>query len=445
MLAAAWQALGGEPGLLELVSTTGDPGLSSLFAVGDLALGAVAAHRLAAAEHEADGRAVAPVLLDARHIGVAFRSERFLKVDGVPAPAGFAPLSRFWPAADGWVRLHANYPQHREAVDRALGPDPGAAVAERTSQDVEDVVVAAGGVAAKVRTAPEWLLHPQGRAVRDLPLLSLRQVAPGSARERQVRGLRVLDLTRVIAGPVGTRTLASYGADVLRVDSPHNPEDGYALLETGPGKRHVHLDLADRTDRVRFDELLSQADVLVQGYRPGALGAHGLHPDQLAERRPGLVVVTLSAWGSGGPWSQRRGFDSIVQAASGIADRTRGVSGVPGVLPAQALDHGAGHLLAATVLRALTRGRQEGGTWHGELSLAQLAAWLLASPLSNPVGADVPVDAGPYLMNVPSRSGTLTIVRPPGSPPWVRGPVLLEPEQARWHRQPFSRPEGGRS
>lgn len=439
MLAQVWQALGGDPALLELVSAHGNPRLPGPLPVGELAMGAVAAQLLAAEELRAAGRPLARVVLDAVHIGLAFRSERFLTVDGVAAGPGFAALSRFLPTADGWVRLHANYPQHDAAVHRALGPDPAAAAAGRSAQDVEDAVVAAGGVAAKVRTAQGWATHPQGVAVRDLPILALRQIAPGPPQARTLHGLRVLDLTRVIAGPVGTRTLASYGADVLRVDSPRSPEDPSTLLETGPGKRYVRLDLAEPVDRTTFEGLLAAADVLVQGYRPGALDAYGLHPNELADRRPGLVMVTLSAWGAAGPWARRRGFDSIVQAATGIADETRDSGGTPGVLPAQALDHAAGHLVAAIVLRALTQARQEGGAWHGELSLAQLAAWLLAASRSpaapeptGPTGPIAPIDPAPYLMNLSSSAGTLTLVRPPGSPDWLRGPVQVAADEARW-------------
>ena len=443
MLGAAWLALGGDPALLELVSARGDVGLASRLAVGDLALGAVGVQRLAAAELGAGDGPVQPVELDARHVGVAFRSERYLAVDGVQAGAGFAPLSRFLRTSDGWVRLHANYPQHRVAIERALGADPVAAASDRLSQDVEVAVVAAGGVAAVVRSAADWRRHPQGAAVHDLPLLRLRQVAPGPRLLRAADGLRVLDLTRVIAGPVGTRTLASYGADVLRIDNPRSPEDRAALLETGSGKREVELDLAAPPDRARFAELLAGADVLVQGYRPGALQAFGLDPDELADRFPALVVVTLSAWGAAGPWERRRGFDSIVQAATGIAHETRDDAGAPGVLPAQALDHGAGHLIAATVLRALTRQRLEGGTWHGELSLAQLAHWLLAAPRT-PIGAVVPApaDAEPYLVELPSSAGILSVVRPPGSPTWRRGLVPVLPPAAHWDGRREREPDG---
>jgi crotonobetainyl-CoA:carnitine CoA-transferase CaiB-like acyl-CoA transferase len=430
----AWRSLGGDPALLDLVNSHGEAALASTLAVGALALGAVGAQCLAAQELAAlPKRPGQPVVLDAGHVGIAFRSERFLRVAGRPAGAGFAPLSRFLPTVDGWVRLHANYRHHQQAALRALGPDPAAAARERTSVEIEDAIVAAGGVAAAVRTPQQWAQHPQGAAVAAQPLLRLQQVAAGPQRARRLGGLRVLDLTRVIAGPVGTRTLASYGADVLRVDSPRLPEDASTLLETGGGKRHTQLDLADRGDRQRLEELLTGADVLVNGYRPRALARYGLSRDALAERFPALVVVTLSAWGDRGPWNERRGFDSIVQAATGIADATRSADGEPGVLPAQALDHGTGHLLAASVIRALTSMKQHGGTWHAQLSLAQLAHWLLATPQQPSDSApSIPPDARPYLIELPSPAGSLTVVRPPCSPDWTHGPLPVRCEYAEW-------------
>ncbi|GIG23409.1 CoA transferase [Cellulomonas chitinilytica] len=431
VLVPAWAALGGDPALPSLVRSTGDTGLGSVLAVGALALGAVGAQRLAAEELRTGSAPDGPVVLDARHVGIAFRSERFLRVDGHPAGAGFAPLSRFTPAADGWVRLHANYPHHLRALHDALGADPLAVIGTMSATDVEDAVVAAGGVAAAVRTEQEWAASDPGAAVRALPVLRLARVGDGRPRAPRLDGLRVLDLTRVIAGPVGTRTLASYGADVLRLDSPRLPEDPAALLDTGPGKRHARLDLATSDGRERFEDLLDGADVLVQGYRPGALDRFGLSSAALAERRPGLVVVTLSAWGTDGPWAGRRGFDSIVQAATGIADVTRADDGTPGALPAQALDHAAGHLVAAAVMRAVTQ-TGGGGTWHAHLSLAQLATWLLGAPRSTlPPTAPAP-DADPYLVDLDSPTGTVTLVAPPGSPVWRHGPVPSGYDESTW-------------
>jgi crotonobetainyl-CoA:carnitine CoA-transferase CaiB-like acyl-CoA transferase len=433
LLAEAWSLLyGADPA--PVLRGAGSTGLGSPLPVPDLAVGAVAAQLAAARRLGEDG---GPVEVDAAHVGLAFRSERHAALDGRPAGLRLHPLSRFCRTPDGWVRLHANYPHHRAAVLRVLGEDVGTAASEWAAEELEDAVVAAGGAAAAVRPAEAWAWTPQGRAVAAEPLLGLHRAAPGPPRAVALDGLRVLDLTRVIAGPVATRTLASHGADVIRLDSPRLPDDPAGLVDTGPGKRHAVLDLAATADRRTAEDLLAGADAVVQGYRPGALAQFGLDPASLAERHPHLVVVSLSAWGTTGPWAGRRGFDSLVQAASGIALEC-GTPEAPGVLPAQALDHATGHLAAATVLAALDRQRVDGGGWHGRLSLAGTAHWLLGAPRSptvvdeEPVGEE-PVDPARYLLSLPSEAGAVTVVAPPGSPPWPAGPRFLRPgERPHW-------------
>lgn len=420
----------GPAGAAPDLAVDGWTGLAGPLPVPGLAVGAVAAQLLAA--RELAGAPSGPLPVDARHVGLAFRSERFARLGGAPVGMGFAPLSRFWRTADGWLRLHGNYPQHRAAAHAVLGDDVESAAAQWLAEDLETAVVEAGGAAAAVRTPAQWRAHAQGRAVAALPVATLRRVADRPPRRVELRGLRVLDLTRVIAGPVATRTLASHGADVLRVDGPRLPDDRGGLVDTGAGKRHVVLDLAAAGDRATVEELLAQADVVVQGYRPGALDAFGMDPAALAERHPGLVTVRLSAWGTTGPWGERRGFDSLVQAATGIAAVYAGPDG-PGVLPAQALDHGTGHLAAALVLAALGRQRIEGGGWYGELSLAQAAQWLLSAPAAPPEpAADSDVDPRPYLLDLPTPEGTATVVAPPGSPPWTAAAVLPPDAEPVW-------------
>jgi crotonobetainyl-CoA:carnitine CoA-transferase CaiB-like acyl-CoA transferase len=202
------------------------------------------------------------------------------------------------------------------------------------------------------------------------------------------------------------------------------------LLDTGPGKRSASVDLATPGGRATLEELLAEADVVVQGYRPGALDAFGLDPDSLADRHPHLAVVRLRAWGEDGPWRHRRGFDSLVQAASGIAHALAGEAG-PGVLPAQALDHGTGHLAAAAALRAVTRRRAEGGVWHAELSLAQVAHWLLTTG-PRPETAAPEAEVAPYLIELPTADGLVSLVRPPGSPAWRTGPPLPGAHRPEW-------------
>lgn len=380
-------------------------------------------------------------------VAASFAATEHLRVDGQPA-RGWAPMSGFFPAADGWVRLHANYPHHEAALRVALdlGADAGRADLERTlhrmpAQQVEDVVGAAGGIAVRARTRAQWARHPHAVATAQEPWWRVTDGRAGAAlgpADVPLAGVRVLDLTRVIAGPTCTQTLACLGADVLRIDPPQRPELRDQYLSNGMGKRSAELDLADPGQRRTLESLLAAADVVVLGYRPGALARFGLDPDELARRHPGLIVGSLSAWGETGPWSQRPGFDSIVQATGGVAeacaDATSSASGgsasgrsvsagsaagdapasdwVPGALPVQALDHAAGYRLAAQIVRLLTRAR--GGVVR--ISLLGAARTLLSLP--PPPEQQRPPGAGEEPMPVPtielaSPYGPLVVVPPP--------------------------------
>lgn len=286
MLRAAWAAVGGVPRELErLVVTAGRPGwLPSTLPVLEAMIAAVSCSTLAASVLDAarGGEPDLPVSIDARHVALAARSERHARAEGAPPVDLFAPLSRFWPARDGWIRLHANYPWHRDRALAVLGCDAeavGAAIAERGAEEIEQALADAGGLGAAVRTPEAWAAHSQGRAVAALPLVitgpaGLRSSSVPGRPGRFAEGLRVLDLTRVIAGPVATRTLAAWGADVLRLDLL--PEIPAQALDTLPGKRSARLDLA--ADRPRLERLLGEADIIVQGYRPGALRASAWTP-----------------------------------------------------------------------------------------------------------------------------------------------------------------------
>ncbi|MDX3642102.1 CoA transferase [Streptomyces sp. MB09-02B] len=455
-----WAALGGDPALLPGVSTVVRGGvLDARLPVRELARTCVGVCALAAAElgaRRAGLDEVPRVRVDDGAVGTALVSERHLLVDG-RAPVNFAPLSRFWRTADGWVRTHANYPHHRERLLSALGvragelpgegvPDVGAALAERSSLEVEDAVCAAGGLAFALRTPKEWAAHEQAVAVRERPLIEWRRgdgadaprarvLGPGAgASSLPAAGVRVLDLTRVIAGPVATRTLALLGADVLRIDPPGMPEILDQHADTGFGKRSATLDLA--ADPRAFEALLAEADVVVTGYRPGALDRFGLSPEELVERRPGLVVAHLSAWGAYGPWARRRGFDSLVQVATGIA-AVEGSMERPGALPAQALDHGTGYLLAAAVLRSLTERVDGGGGRVVRLALARTAAWLTDGVEPGPdggIGYDGPEE---WLAERDSPLGRLRYARSPvsfegGPEDWTRPPGRWGADEARW-------------
>jgi hypothetical protein len=413
MIESLWAALGGAPQRAAEVEIRGAGRyLPSAFDVDGLAVGAAGAALLAAAELvESSGARRPAIALDAEHVAVAFVSERHV----VPAPTQgtFASLSRFAPTRDGWIRLHANYPHHLRALLEGLGTDEDGAltaIAGWDAEELETAIVDAGGAAAATRTPEAWSRHPQGVVAASLPLIDrttacaalVRSAAGGSA---PAAGIRVLDLTRVIAGPVATRMLAALGADVLRIDPPQMPELELAIQDGCPGKRRARLDL--RTDAATFDELLAGADVLVHGYRPGALGAFGVDDAALAARHPHLTIASLSAWGHAGPWSERRGFDSLVQSACGIAT-VEGDTDAPGALPAQALDHATGYLLAATVLRGLACRRRGEDATNSRLALTATAAELMRH-----AAADTelrPARPDPWL--IPVDDGML--VAPPG-------------------------------
>jgi hypothetical protein len=420
------------PAGLEVLWVSGAPGhLPSRLPVEDMAIACPGAALLAAAALHAQrggdcgSRGSPTARLDLGHVAAAFRSEAYLRVNGEQTGPGFAPLSRFWRAADGWVRTHGNYPWHRSALLRALScsghPESvAAAIAALGARETEDLVVGAGGVAAAVRGEDSWRAEPPGRAVAATKLVEGMSIGGAPPRWRPAgalpaSGIRVLDLTRVIAGPVATRYLGALGADVLRLDAPDRPELTLHTYDGLPGKRSAMLDFGTADGTARLHGLLSEADVLVHGYRPHALDRFGLSPELLAERHPGLVVVSLSAWGRRGPWGSRRGFDSIVQAASGIAVAESDVDGRPGALPCQLLDHGTGYLCAAAALQALARQSAHGGTEFRELSLARTAHWLLSLPRA----AELPSPAADgddpaWLITLDSADGPVTTVRPPG-------------------------------
>ena len=298
---------------------------------------------------------------------------------------------------DGWIRLHTNAPHHRDAALAVLGvgadkEQVARAVAGWQADALETAVVEHQGCAAAMRSAQAWVAHPQGRSVAAQPLLTVQSMADGAAsqwaptRERPLAGVRVLDLTRILAGPVATRVLAGYGAQVLRIDPPDWDEPVVAP-EITLGKRCARLDLRDAGDKAVFIELLRQADVLVHGYRADALDRLGFDADTRRRIRPGLIDVSLNAYGWDGPWQYRRGFDSLVQMSTGIADAGMRVFGAdkPMPLPVQALDHATGYLMAAAVVRGLTQRMRTGHGFQARASLARTAQ-LLLSVVPQPAG-----------------------------------------------------------
>ncbi len=428
-LASLWQGLGHPAGALDHVRLSGtDPILPSSFAVGCAAQAAIAASALAAAElwHLRSGRRQ-QVAVDMRHAACEFRSERYFRVAGRASAEAWDKIAGAYQCGDGrWVRLHTNFAHHRDGVLRLLKCEYDKASVARAlaawrAEEFEQAAADANLVVAAMRSFEEWDGHPQGIAVNQLPVLTIEKIGEAPPREltraaRPLSGVRVLELTRIIAGPVCGRTLAAHGAEALLVTSPRLPAIEALVIDSGRGKRSCHIDVTQDAGHVALAGVLRDTDIFVQGYRPGSLEAHGYGPAAAAQIRPGIVYVSLSAYGHDGPWAGRRGFDSLVQTASGFnhAEGLAAGSDQPRPLPMQALDHAAGHLLALGAMTALARRATEGGSWHVRVSLAQTGAWIrslgrveggLAAP---DIGYE---EVGDLLETGDSGFGRLTAVR----------------------------------
>ncbi len=426
-LSSIWQLTGLPEEALGLVNLTGqDPVLPSSFAVGTAAQATAAAAALAACElGHCRGAPRQAVSVDMLH--AAIECTGWFSVDG-KAPEVWDKFSGLYRCADGWVRVHANFAHHRETALRLLGLEPEHAKredAERAmlgwkAMDFEDAAARSGGVAAALRTFVEWDASPQGRAVALQPLFTIDRIGDAEplvlpslpSGARPLAGIRVLELTRILAGPVGGRTLAAYGADVMLVNSPHLPNIE-AIADTSRGKRSCHADLRTDEGHATLARLISGAHVMVQGYRPGALEGLGYGPADLLALRPGLVQVSLSAYGVQGPWGTRRGFDSLVQTAMGFnhAEGEAAGGAAPRALPMQIMDEATGFLIAAGAATALRRQQREGGSWHVQVSLAQTAGWLRGLGRV-PGGLQAPKPARePFLERSASGFGELQAMR----------------------------------
>lgn len=457
-VAEIWSLGGGEKRALDSLELTGaEPALPSSFAVGTMAQATIAASALAAAEFwRCRGGAPQRVAVGMRHAAIEFRSERYMRVPEVDL-RGWDKVAGVYQTGDGrYVRLHTNFPHHRAGMLAMLGAAfDRESVAEKLKgwqgEAFETAAAERGLVATMMRSPSEWAAHGQGQAVASLPLFELikigdappRAVKPG---KRPLDGVRVLDLTRVIAGPVCGRTLAAHGADVLQVAGPKLPFAAQLVMDTGRGKRATFVDLGEEDGRLTLRELLKDADIFVQGYRPGAIAGRGFGPEQAAEISPGIVCVSLSAYGHKGPWAERRGFDSLVQNANGLNHAeavAAGIAAGPKELPAQALDHGSGYLMAAGALMALKRQREDGGSWLVRVSLAQTGHWFWKLGRLGAGGfqaADPGFDdVADLLETTPSGFGPMTAVRHAAhldaTPPhWVLPSVPLGTHRPDWDR-----------
>ena len=455
ILADLWASAGGEPAALEAVTLTGEePQLPSSFRVAVAAQASIAASGLAAAQiwqlRSGQSQGVA---VDMRHAVVECRSERYLRVNGKPPPPAWDAIAGVYRTGDRrFVRLHTNFPHHRAAVCKVLDckaerDEVQAALLRWEAEAFETAAYAAGGVVAMMRAYEEWSALPHAKALAALPTISIEKIGeaaprPWPAGDRPLAGLRVLDLSRVIAGPVAGRTLAAHGADVLLISGPDLPAIPWLTIDTGRGKLSGFAELKSEQGQSTLRDLVAEADIFSQGYRPSALAALGFSPEHAARINPGIVYVSLSAYGHAGPWAERRGFDSLLQTSTGFNHAEGHAAGVEGPkeLPAQMLDHATGYLMAFGAMMAKARQSREGGSWHVRVSLAQTGRWLwnLGRVADGLTTEDLKADAvTPFIEEAASGFGPLRAVshsallsKTPAF--WARPAMPLGSHPAQW-------------
>jgi crotonobetainyl-CoA:carnitine CoA-transferase CaiB-like acyl-CoA transferase len=455
ILADLWRLAGGEPSAPDAVKLTGEePVLPSSFRVAAAAQASIAASALAAAEiwrlRTGEAQSVA---VDMLHAAVECRSERYLTVNGKPAPPSWDPTAGIYRTRDArHVRLHTNFKHHRAAVCKVLGCEAErekiqAALMQWDGEAFETEAYAGGAVVSLMRSHDEWSATPHAKALATLPVLTIEKIGdaapkPWAAGSRPLSGVRVLDLSRVIAGPVAGRTLAVHGADVLLIYGPNLPAIPWLTIDTGRGKRSAFVELKSEEGRAQMSGLLRDADIFSQGFRPEAIASLGFSPEQAAEISPGIVYVSLSAYGQLGPWAGRRGFDSLVQTSTGFNHAEGVAAGIeePKELPVQIVDHATGYLMAFGAMMAKARQAREGGSWHVRVALAQTGRWLwnLGRVTNGLAQADIARETvTPYLEDAASGFGPLHAVKHSAilskTPAhWERPAVRLGTDRAEW-------------
>lgn len=455
ILSDLWTLGGGEPSALDAVTLTGsEPMLPSSFRVGAASQVTIAAAGLAAAEiWKARSGEAQGISVDMTHTAVECRSERYLRVDDKPPPPAWDAIAGVYKAGDGrFVRLHTNFPHHRDNVCKVLNCKPERDDVQRAlmqwkGEEFETAAYASGCVVSMMRSHDEWLATRQAQAIEQLPLIQIEKIGDAAPRpwpngNRPLAGLRVLDLSRVIAGPVAGRTWAAHGADVMLISSPNLPSIPWLVIDTGRGKLTSFVDLKTGQGRDTLRGLLASADIFSQGYRPQAIAGLGFSPEDAARISPGIVYVSLSAYGHAGPWAGRRGFDSLVQTSTGFNGAEGNAAGVEGPkeLPMQILDHATGYLMAFGAMMARLRQAREGGSWHVRASLAQTGRWLqnLGRLEGGIAAADLAAgDVLPFIEQSASGFGALRGVRHAAvmsaTPAfWERPAMPLGSSEAKW-------------
>lgn len=436
----------------------------SSFKIGQLAQTTIALSALSAAliySLRQQKPSVPLVSVPLRHACLEFQTEKLFTIDGKPPGSVWGPLGGLHEARDGYVRIHDGFSNHREGALELLGlgkeagrEDVGSEVKKWGKLELEEEGYRRKLAIYALRSYEEWDELPQAKAVAGFPVLLKKidddgvkglPVSLGGAVDRCLQGLRVLELSRVIAAPVAGKTLAAHGADVLWVTSPSLPDLPALDRNLSRGKRSIQLDLDTNKDVGTLQELVKDCDVFIQSYRPGSLAARGFGPADLAALKPGIVYVNLSAFGPSGPWSDRRGFDSLVQTCSGMNVSEAGHfndGSVARPMPCQALDYAAGYLLATGVAAALYQKTIEGGSWEVNVSLAGVMKFLRGlgqRPGREGFTFDDPAlsIAGDYFEEQESAFGLCRGLKHAAhvegaSPGWDRMPRPLGSDQPRW-------------
>jgi hypothetical protein len=405
------------PGYIDSVVETHDFAVALMGAIGQ-AVATVGVRR---------GLGSQRVTVDRRHAGLIFNEIAYFFQSGWQFDIGavHTPVSAFYETRDGRsIIFNGAYAHLREGILQFLDcPNEGAAIARRVAchdaQTLEDELSARGLCAVILRSPEEWRAHAQGQALAGVPPIELTRLAGGDpiplepAAWRPLQGLRVLDFSHVVAGPTISKLLAEHGADVIHCRNPYLDHILGFDIETAFGKKNTYLDLRNADDRDLALRLARECDVFVQGFRSGSLSRHGLGADDLRRVNPRLIYVELNAYGFQGPWVERRGWEQLAQAATGLAMLHSGPKGRPALIPAYFSDYGSGGLGALGVLAALLRREREGGSWLVRVALAKTA--MLGARFAANHERAVPIDEAEleqYLVDQDSRIGLLTRVAP---------------------------------
>jgi crotonobetainyl-CoA:carnitine CoA-transferase CaiB-like acyl-CoA transferase len=385
----------GLPEAGEVTITGQDPVFPARFRIGETTANILAGVGVAVTDiHEVKTGRRQKVAIDVRHAAATCQSSRLMRrrTDGgdwkaveSPSMAHMRSITQPWRTRDGrWYLPHFNLPHLHDRVIGVLKCESNAdavskAVANWDSHELEEAVAAARACGSIVRSNAEWLAHPHGKMLSGKPLVEITKIGdsdpvPFPQGGRPLSGIKVLDLTRILAGPIAARTLAEHGADVLMVAAQHLPQVPEHVMDTSHGKRSCFLNLNRAEDLAAIRMLVKSADVFSQGYRPGIMDKLGLDPEQLAQERPGIIYLSVSCYGHGGPFSNRGGWEQIAQCTTGICLDNGDER--PKLLGASACDYTTGYNGAYGVLLALARRAREGGSYHVRVSLCRSGMYI---------------------------------------------------------------------